>query len=509
MVTLLGFASGLPLALTGQAMQAWLTVDGIDLSTIGFFALVGLPYTFKFLWAPLIDRFDIPGFSRRRGWLLMIQLAMAGVLVLLSLTTPKNEMMIFALYAVILSFLSASQDVVIDAYRTDLLAAPERGLGASLSVLGYRLAMIFSGGIALIWADPIQGGKTWNEIYFIMAMVMLVMSLVTVFALPTLQTHVKQFEGSARRDIFGFLSILLIAVLGYVLTSYVLNPMASQMTSAWFDPTGLTLNAAQKLSTAHQRWSNVAGLLMGLGLTLPVAWLAMRRLGFSTLNAALDDYLKHQRALWLLLFIVLYKLGDAFAGSLLTPFLLSGMGFGQAEVGVVNKILGIWLTIIGAIVGGTLMMRLGLYRALLYFGILQLVSNIGFYVIAISSKGAWGSIVLPAFNLGIVQLKTATTVDMLLLSAISFENISGGMGTAAFVAFLMALCNARFTATQYALLSAFASVGRVWVSPLAGVIAESAGWPTFFINSLFFGAPGIVLLYYLRNAIGRLDTRHS
>ena len=157
-VTLLGFASGLPLALTGQAMQAWLTADGVDLATIGFLSLVGLPYTFKFLWAPLMDRFDLPLLGRRRGWLVLTQLALAAALLALSAASPQASIRVFALLAVTVAFVSASQDVVVDAYRTDLLPARERGLGASLNVMGYRLAMIVSGGLALIWTDTAQGG---------------------------------------------------------------------------------------------------------------------------------------------------------------------------------------------------------------------------------------------------------------------------------------------------------------------------------------------------------------
>ena len=169
-VTVLGFASGLPLALTGQAMQAWLSVEGVDIATIGFLSLVGLPYTFKFLWAPLMDRFDLPWLGRRRGWLVLTQLALAGALVWIGRDAADRRDPRFALLAVLVAFISASQDVVIDAYRTDLLAASERGLGASLNVLGYRLAMIVSGGIALIWIDPAQGGGwSWPEVYRFMA----------------------------------------------------------------------------------------------------------------------------------------------------------------------------------------------------------------------------------------------------------------------------------------------------------------------------------------------------
>ncbi|HEX5633521.1 MAG TPA: MFS transporter, partial [Gemmatimonadales bacterium] len=161
-VTLLGFASGLPLALTGQAMQAWLSAERLDIATIGFLSIVGLPYTFKFLWAPLMDRFELPWLGRRRGWLVLTQLALAGMLVWMAGTSPAGATRAFALLAVLVAFVSASQDVVIDAYRTDLLPPSERGFGSSLFVMGYRLAMILSGGVAFIWVDPTQGGGwTW------------------------------------------------------------------------------------------------------------------------------------------------------------------------------------------------------------------------------------------------------------------------------------------------------------------------------------------------------------
>jgi PAT family beta-lactamase induction signal transducer AmpG len=187
-VLFLGFASGLPLALTGQAMQAWLTVDGVDIATIGFLGLVGIPYTFKFLWAPLMDRFEPPLLGRRRGWLVLTQLGLAGALLALAATSPTEATRTFALLAVLVAFVSASQDVVVDAYRTDLLPPRERGLGSSVYVLGYRLAMIVSGGIAFIWVDPTQGGGwTWPEVYRFMAGVMVVAALLSVTLLPRLK----------------------------------------------------------------------------------------------------------------------------------------------------------------------------------------------------------------------------------------------------------------------------------------------------------------------------------
>jgi PAT family beta-lactamase induction signal transducer AmpG len=189
----------------------------------------------------------------------------------------------------------------------------------------------------------------------------------------------------------------------------------------------------------------------------------------------------------------------------MTPFLLQAMAFSSAEVGVVNKIIGLWLTIGGALLGGALMFKLGLWRALMVFGVLQMASNVGFWWLASAGKGLLPGLTIPAFDLGFVALAQPTPVDGGLLLVIAAENISGGMGTAAFVAFLMALCNQRFTATQFALLSAFASVGRVWVGPLAGVLAEAIGWPTFFIVSTVLAAPALLMLWWLRAAVRALD----
>jgi PAT family beta-lactamase induction signal transducer AmpG len=182
------------------------------------------------------------------------------------------------------------------------------------------------------------------------------------------------------------------------------------------------------------------------------------------------------------------------------------MAYTPAEVGVVNKVLGLWLTIAGALVGGALMLRLGLWRSLMLFGVLQLASNMAFWWLAVGGKGTLGALTIPAFDWVVVQLTSPTPVDGALMSAVAFENISGGMGTAAFVAFLMSLTNQRFTATQFAMLSAFASIGRVWVGPLAGVLAESIGWPTFFIVSTVMAVPALALLWWLRAAVRALDT---
>lgn len=496
-VTILGFASGLPLALSGTALQTWLTVDNVDLTTIGWFSLVGLPYTFKFLWAPLMDRFEPAFLGRRRSWLVIVQVALAVCLVAMSFLSPSQNTSLIALAAIGVAFLSASQDIIIDAYRTDILRSDERGLGGSLSTFGYRLAMILSGGIALVWADQASGyGWSWSHIYKVMAGVVAVLSVVTMLLLPPLASDAPRPRSNARNDLLGFFALLLTVVLGFLVTSRVFSP--------FFEWTALQLSQGS-LPQDVKKWTDLVSLLAGLAFTIPLGWWVSVRSKFETLNVSLSNYFQLDGAINILVLIVLYKLGDAFAGSLTTPFLIKGMGFSQAEIGVVNKVIGIWLTIVGALFGGALMVRLGLFWSLLVFGFLQMMSNLGFWLVAVMGRSAWGSIMLPAFDLGFVSLKEATSLDLLLVSAIGFENITGGMGTAAFVALLMALCNQKFTATQYALLSAFAAVGRVWVGPMSGVLASSMGWPQFFVFSTISAVPGLVMLWYLRAVVRRLD----
>jgi PAT family beta-lactamase induction signal transducer AmpG len=483
-VLVLGFASGLPLALTGQAMQAWLAVDGVDIATIGFLGLVGVPYTFKFLWAPLMDRFEPPWLGRRRGWLVLTQLALAAALAWMAGMSPKGNAGTFAMAALLVAFLSASQDVVIDAYRTDVLAARERGLGGSLSVFGYRLAMIVSGGVALIWADQWQ---SWPRVYMTMAGIMVAAAAVSLTLLPSVRGESRPLASEPRRELAGFAAMVAGFAAGWFAARYVLIGLG-------LDP------------DAPDRWLRLAFIMAQLAGALPLGVWAARRVGFETMSRSLESYFSQSGAWAFLLLIVLYKLGDAFAGTLTTPFLIKGMAFTQAEVGIVNKIIGIWLTIFGALLGGAIMLRLNLYRSLLLFGLLQLVAIFGFWLLAVSGKGAWGGFTLPPFDLGFVALSHPTRIDSLLVFAIAAENVTSGMGTAAFVALLMGLCNHRYTATHYALLSAFSAVGRIYVSPLAGVLSESIGWPSFFILAMLLGLPGLWMVWRLRAVIERLNS---
>jgi PAT family beta-lactamase induction signal transducer AmpG len=357
--------------------------------------------------------------------------------------------------------------------------------------------MILSGGVVLIWTDPAQAaaglpGWTWPEVYRLMAALMLGAALLSATALPRL-AHAARPTSVARNDLTGFVAVVLAVVVGVMLTDQWGQAIARWLLSPW---QGAPLLA---------KWADLLALLLGMAVTFPLAAWAARKAKFETLLGGLRNYFIQPGSWAFLAFIVLYKLGDAFAGSLLTPFLLKAMMFAPAEVGVVNKLIGLWLTIGGALLGGALMLRLGLWRSLMLFGILQMASNLGFWWLAVSGKGLMPGLVLPAFDLGWLRLAQPTPVDGGLLMVIAFENLSGGMGTAAFVACLMSLTSQRYTATQYALLSAFASVGRVWVGPLAGVLAEALGWPVFFIISTVAAVPALLMLMHLRPALQALE----
>jgi PAT family beta-lactamase induction signal transducer AmpG len=453
----LGFASGLPLALSSGTLQAWLTVEGIDIKTIGIFALAGLPYTFKFVWAPLLDRFEPPFLGRRRAWLLITQVLLALACFGMASFDPRTSIGMLGVIAVSIAFLSASQDVVFDAYRADLLEPAERGAGAAVSVLGYRLAMLVSGGLALILADQWLG---WPNTYRAMGVLFVVMAGITLLA-PRTPTDDARIRSDARREWRGFVAMVVAGGL------------------AWW-----LLDAATRamLPERPDRFTRLGADTVALMGAFGAALWAARWAGFPSFVEPWDAFFTRRRAVGLLALIVLYKLGDAFAGSLSTAFLIRGAGFTATEVGAVNKVLGLIATIVGALAGGALLAKISLWRALLWFGVLQAVSNFGYWLLAVSPKSY-----------------------ALMTAAIGVENLCGGLGTAAFVAFLMALTDKRFTAAQYALLSALAAVGRVYVGPASGVMVEAFGWPTFFLVTVVAALPGLVLLWMLRRDVDALD----
>jgi PAT family beta-lactamase induction signal transducer AmpG len=393
-VALLGFTSGLPLALTGSTLQAWLTVEGVDIKTIAWFSWIGLPYLLKFLWSPAMDRFVPPFLGRRRGWILMGQIGLVIGICALALGSPDDSLWFIGAMALWVAFASASQDIVIDAYRTDLLTQPERGMGAAVNVLGYRIAMLASGGLALILADQIG----WKATYLAMAAMMAATMVITVLA--------PEPESPARAP--------------RTLAEAVIGP--------------------------------------------------------------LKDLLGRPGALTLFALVMFYKFGDALAGTLTTAFLIRGVGFTPTDVGVVNKGLGLAALLIGALLGGVLLAKLSLVRALLLFGALQAVSNLSFAWLAWTGKSY-----------------------PLLVFTVAFENLASGMGTAAFVALVMALCHRSYSATQYALLSAIASLGRILFGPVTGTLVAQFGWGEFFVLTFFAALPGLALVWVMRNEITEVE----
>ena len=387
----LGFASGLPLALTSGTLQAWLTVAGFDLKTIGIFTLVGLPYTLKFLWAPLMDRLVPPWLGRRRGWMLVTQMSVALGLAAMAMTGPGQRPEILGVLALVVAFLSASLDIVFDAYRTDVLLHPERGFGAAVWVNGYRCALLIASAGALLLADYIG----WQNTYLLLAALMAA----------------------------GVITILV-------------SPEPSESGAA---PASLA----------------------------------------EAIGGPLKEFFTRPGVIGLLALIVLYKVGDAVAASLQTAFLIGGMGFSVSEVGYV-KGLGIGATLIGALAGGVAMAKLGMVRSLLLFGLLQAVSNLGFMWLAWMGKSY-----------------------MALTTSILVENVTGGMGTVAFVALIMSLCDHRYTATQFALLSSLEALGRVFSGRPSAELVEMVGWAQFFFWSFLVALPGIWLVWVLRTQLHR------
>ncbi len=388
-ILLLGFSSGLPLALVGSTLQAWYTTAGVDLVTIGALTLVGQPYVYKFIWAPLLDRFAFFNLDRRRSWILLMQAALVVALVLIAYSNPQFHPYWMAFLALMIATFSATQDIAVDAYRTDVLDSEAYGLGASFNSLGYRAAMLVSGALALVLADRLG----WRITYLIMA--------------------------------------------------------------------GLIV------------------LEMGVTYWAPKPKVALPTTLIQAVVEPFHEFIARPYAAILLLFIILYKLTDAFGLSLTTPFLIRGMGFSLLEIGTLAKSVSFVASILGTLVGGLLFAPLGMFRSLFYFGILQTLSNLVFMMLALKGKSY-----------------------VMMGAAMFAENFCSGLGSVAFVAFLMALCDKRFTATQFALFSALAAIGRVFVGPIAAAAAEQVGWPLFYVIATVLGAPALILLLWLR---GRLD----
>jgi PAT family beta-lactamase induction signal transducer AmpG len=408
-ILLMGFSSGLPLALTGATLSLRLADVGVSLTAIGLFTLVRFSYSFKFVWSPLIDRVPIPlvtaRLGRRRGWALAIQAALALAILALGLTDPQASPWPTVIAAVVVAFLSASQDIVIDAYRIELLREEEQGAGAAATQWGYRFGMVASGAGAL-YAASFSG---WVFAYGLMAGLMLV-GMATVWLTPE--------PGGIRA----------------------LEPLP-----------GAT--AVERLRAWVSR-AVVAPFADLFGRDGP----GSSKMGGFTL---------------IVLFIVFYKLGDAIAGTMSNPLYVR-LGFTRDEIATIVKVYGVIATLIGVAIGGVMVLRLGVFPALLVGGVLQMLSNLT-YVLQV-----WAG-----HDLAILTLTIGT------------ENLTSGIGSAAFVAYLSGLCNLAFTATQYALLSSLASVGVNILSASGGFLADQLGWTPFFLLSMAMALPGLGLLVWL------------
>ncbi len=402
-ILLLGMASGLPLALTGGTLTAWLSDAQLSLTSIGLFAAVGTPYAFKFLWSPLIDATPLPiltrVFGRRRAWLLVSQATLVLALLALAHTNPAQHPAAFAGLAFLIAFASATQDIVFDAWRIERLDPTQYAHGVAMVTVGYRVGMLIAGGGALLLADYYGWEMTYRAMAALMAVAMMVTCLVQEPAhdAPAQNTLTQSTPGRSAK-----------AWLRHVL----LEPFLS-------------------FAKINYWWA-------------------------------------------ILLFVVLYKLGDAFLGAMTMPFLLKSIAFTKAEVAYVVKLYGFFATLAGTFIGAWLANRLGLYKLLWIAGILHAATN----------------------GMFLVQQAVGHDVGILTLG-ISLENFTGGISSAAFLSYISALCKREFTATHYALLSSLSAFGRTMLTTPAGWFAEKFGWTPFFILSIALALPALWLLHWL------------
>ena len=411
----LGFSSGLPFGVLAEPMTAWLAGSGVDKTTIGLFALVSLPYALKFLWAPIMDRVPLPGitkmFGRRRGWALVTQIALIATIIKLGLSDPVDSLWWTAAFALAVSFASASQDIVIDAYRVEILEQDQLAAGAALAINGWRLSSWAGAAAALIFADLVS----WQVV----------------------------FTGLAFAVGVGVIAILL-------------NPEPQVPISD--EAKALEQRAEDFL----ERNAHLPEIFARAG-----AWI------YGSVFCPFIEFLTRPNWLLILLFILLYKFGDAVLTVMKIPFFLE-LGFSNTEIGTIAKLVGFPPLIIGGLFGGLLLAKIGIMRGLLISGVLMAASNLVF----------------------VVQASAGYSPGMLAVT-IGVENFTTSMGTVAFVAYLSSLCNVAYTATQYALLTSFMAFSRTVMTSGSGWVADQVNWPTFFILTTVAALPGLFLLVYM------------
>ena len=402
----LGFASGLPLLLTFSTLSAWLAIAGVSRAAIGAFALVGTPYALKFLWAPLIDRLPPPlPLGRRRGWGLTIQIALVAAMLALGSCDPKGNLATMAALALLVAFLSASQDIVIDAWRVEILTIEQQGPGAGMIQTGYRIAMLVAGAGALM----IAASAGWFAAYATMAALLTLAMLVFLLGPEPALPPEPEDHGRAR------------------------------------------------------------------------GWDALREWLATAVVGPFADFMRRPKWLAIIIFVVGYKLGEAMAGVMAMPLYIA-LGFSLVEIAAISKLVGFFATVVGALAGGLVAVRLGIVRALILCGVLQSAGNL-FYVL---------------------QAVGGHRLDYLAL-CVAAENVTGAMAGAVLVAYLSSLCSPAFTATQYALLSSLAAVGRTLFASSGGILAERLGWVPFFLLTTVATLPALLLLVW----IARHDATHS
>jgi PAT family beta-lactamase induction signal transducer AmpG len=412
-----GFSSGLPLALTASTLFTWLAEVGVDKSSIGIFAALAAPYSLKFLWAPVMDGTRFPLLTRmlgrRRGWLLAMQLLLAAAIASVAFTNPLENVMLFGVAAFFIAFFSASQDIVVDAYRVERVEASGQAAAAALYSIGYRAAMLISGAGALYVTELLQHqGYSFLESWQL-----------------------------------SYLSMAALMAVGILTTLVVREPASSAEYEA--------RNKGKKLSVSEWLSENVV--------------------------APFADFMQRPGWLHILIFVVLFRLADAYLGVMFNPFLLE-LGFTKADIAQYVKLYGMFATFAGAMVGGVLVARYGMYKTLLTCGFLHMLTNL----------------------LLVVQAEVGVNHWFLAFCVIS-ENSTAGMTSMAFIAYLSSLCRVNYTATQYALLSSLAAVARTFLSTSSGVVAEELGWVAFFTISSLLAVPALLLLWYIHRRFGMDD----
>ncbi len=472
-----GVASGLPLALSGSTLSAWLYRTGVSFESIGLFSVLGVPYALKFVWAPLIDSVHLPfltgRFGRRRGWLFFVQGLLVLALLGLASSSPEQSLWLTAWFAFLVALCSATQDIVIDAYRVELLPEDEQGAGAATVVLGYRLGMWVSLGGALILA----GFLPWPVVFMLMIIPLLLGSVTALLigephprVRPDVDRDTSLTPESARRlkRARGWALLTLLALVT------ILSISSLHETLGWFE-------LRRSLALYLGGFAVVALLLLVTLFMVPARQTERlhpaRQWMLTSFLAPFADFMGREGWRTILLFVLLFKFGDAFSMAMLNPFLLD-IGFSEADIGFASGTLGIVTGSIGVVLGGVMVSRLGLISSLWISGILQIITNLAFVVQAQMGAELW-----------------------LLYITITADSVSGGMGTAAFIAFISRLCNLHFTATQYALLSSFAAVGRTMLNASAGFFVTPLGWEGFFVLALVLAVPGVLLLLRVRHYV--------